>query len=89
MTLRNAGGTLHLEGACPVEAAEEVMQVLSDGGIEAVDLHDCTHLHTAVLQVLLHARLPILRLPAGPLLQAWLAPLAAAPHPAPSLEAQP
>ena len=70
----NRDHTLHLEGSCPVEAADEVLLALGDGGIDAIDLHECTHLHTAVLQVLLHAGLPIHRLPAQPSL-AWLAVL--------------
>jgi hypothetical protein len=75
VTIRTEERTLHLEGSCPVEAAEEVLQALGDGGIDAIDLHDCTHLHTAVLQVLLHARLPLRHMPALPSLRAWLAAL--------------
>jgi len=57
MTVRVAeDGTIHLEGRCPIEDAESLLQHLlrTPGG--CVDLQACHHAHTAVIQVLFAAK---------------------------------
>lgn len=54
MTVRSAdNGTVTLEGACPVEDAEALLQQLQSKPTATVDWTQCSYLHTAVLQVVL------------------------------------
>jgi hypothetical protein len=64
--------------ACTVEEAMEFQEWL--GGVKAprVDLSACTHLHTALFQVLLAARPKLSAPPQDPFLARWVAPLLAA-----------
>lgn len=53
MTVRRSEtGTLVLEGICPVEDAEVLLQLLQ-AGPAAIDWTKCAQIHTAVLQVIL------------------------------------
>ena len=66
---RHEDGTILLEGHCPVEDAEPLLQLLQATPKVPVDWRQCIHLHTAVLQVILaaHARAAwVLRRPVGP-----------------------
>lgn len=81
MTVRRTDtGTLVLEGVCPVEDAEVLLQLLQ-AGPTALDWTKCRHIHTAVLQVVLASGI----IPQGPcgdaFVSQWLAPK---PHPADS-----
>lgn len=49
-----------IEAHASVEEAEALSQWLREGSGRSVDLAACTHLHAAVLQVLLALRPPIL-----------------------------
>ena len=63
MTVRSAdNGMLLLEGVCPVEDAEALLQQLQAKPTARVDRTHCSHLHTAVLQVVLASG----RIPIGP-----------------------
>jgi hypothetical protein len=79
MTVRTADGELIvLEGNCPSEEAEILLQRLLAARAAVVDLQRCESLHAAVIQVLLAAE-PTLQLPAadtvlGKWLQAVLLP---------------
>jgi hypothetical protein len=55
---RHEDGTILLEGHCPVEDAEPLLQLLQATPKVPLDWGQCIHLHTAVLQVILatHAR---------------------------------
>jgi hypothetical protein len=53
-----------LDGHCPSEDAENLLQRLLVAPAATVDLRTCEELHTAVIQVLLAAA-PVLRLPPG------------------------
>lgn len=55
MAVRSDETVLRLEGACPVEEAETLLSWLCAHPQGQVDLSACTHLHTALLQVLLAA----------------------------------
>jgi hypothetical protein len=57
-------GMIVLEGLCPSEDAETLLQRLLAGRAATVDLRDCIGLHTAVIQVLLAAKASV-RLPAA------------------------
>jgi hypothetical protein len=60
MTVRRDGdGVIVLDGECPVEDAEALLQLLQAQPEGPVDWSACTRLHTAVLQVLMAAAPPI------------------------------
>jgi hypothetical protein len=61
-------GTIELEGNCPVEDAEELLQHLLATPNATVDWRACRSAHTAVIQVLLVAR----SVPLGPPIDRFL-----------------
>ena len=63
-----------LEGACPSEDAETLLQCLSLHPAARIDWRPCESAHTAVIQVLMAARPRLLGPPAGQVLQEWVAP---------------
>ena len=74
MTIRRADDAIFLEGVCPVEDAEVLIEQLQ-AGAALIDWSGCTHLHAACFQLLLFARLPLQGTPANPALARWLAPI--------------
>lgn len=69
MTVRQeADGTIVLEGRCPVEDAEPLWQLLRATPDARCDWTRCSHLHTAVLQIIMAARPGL----AGPCGDAWI-----------------
>jgi hypothetical protein len=75
MTVRSSDtGIVILEGACGVEDAQPLLQLLQVTTPPAVDWTTCSHLHTAVVQVLLASGIA----PKGPCgdswVREWLAP---------------
>lgn len=60
---------------CTVEEAMEVQEWLGRHKAPRIDLSACTHLHTAVLQVLMAARPQLAAAPEDPFLRRWVAPL--------------
>jgi hypothetical protein len=80
---RDDAGAIILEGNCPVEDAEPLLQILQAAPTAMLDWSRCGHLHTAVLQVILAARIA----PAGPCGDLWVRQWAApdAPGPAPRI----
>jgi hypothetical protein len=71
---REANGSIVLEGNCPVEDAEPLLQLLHATPAAPCDWTRCNKLHTAVVQVVLAAR-PMLVGPCGnPWVQRWVAP---------------
>jgi hypothetical protein len=70
MTVRRGeNGTIYLEGACPVEDAEPLLQMLVAAPEAPVDWRQCEKPHTAVVQVLMAAG----TVPLGPCGDGWLA----------------
>ena len=70
MTVGRAdNGTLVLDGACPVEDAETLLQLLQVTPAAAIDWTQCRQLHTAVFQVALASG----KVPVGPCGDAWVA----------------
>ena len=72
MTIRRADDTILLEDVCAVEDAETLLQELQ-AGAASIDWTGCTHLHTACVQVILTARVPMHGPPSNPALARWLA----------------
>jgi len=71
----SASGTIVLEGECPNEEAEFLLQLLLSAPGAAVDWRLCTAAHSAVIQVLLAATPAMLGPPAGAALARWVEPL--------------
>ena len=66
--------TIVLAGACPVDDAEPLLQMLLETPAVAVDWRSCQSPHTAVVQVILAAG-PVLVGPCGDAwTEKWLAP---------------
>jgi len=66
--------TIVLAGACPVDDAEPLLQMLLETPAAAVDWRSCQSPHTAVVQVILAAG-PVLVGPCGDAwTEKWLAP---------------
>lgn len=65
---RNSDGNIILDGKCPVEDAEPLLELLQATPSASLDWGRCSHIHTAVFQVVLAAR-PAL---AGSCGDAWI-----------------
>ena len=68
-----ADGAVGLEGSCPVEDAEALLQILLASPNASVDWSACEWAHTAVIQVLLAARITPVGEPKGAFLRDHLA----------------
>ena len=75
MTATAEDGIIRLSGVCRVEDAETVLSMILSGPGRAVDVSAVTHLHAAVLQVLLAHRPQLVGAPADPFVQNCLTPL--------------
>ncbi len=76
MTVRvDAGGPILLEGACSIDDAEPLLQLLATTPSPTVDWRSCDWAHTAVIQVLLASRAPLQGPPRGALLREVIEPL--------------
>ncbi len=74
MTVRIEDSRICLEGTCPVEEAETLLQALEEGE-PLVDLSAAGRLHTAVVQVLLAAHAAVVGEPPEPFVRRYLMPL--------------
>jgi 3-deoxy-D-manno-octulosonic-acid transferase len=61
-----------LVGAVSVEAAEDLLQWHQNNPKGRVDLTACTHLHAAVLQVLMASQMVVIAWPQDEDLKTWL-----------------
>jgi hypothetical protein len=69
MTVTATGaGTIRLDGVCPIEDAEPLLQLILSSPGMTIDWRGCEHAHAAVIQILLAAR-PVLH---GPPASAFL-----------------
>jgi hypothetical protein len=75
---RAADGAIMLEGSCPVEDAEPLLQMLLASPGSAVDWTACGSCHTAVVQVLVAAGVRPLGPNGDPWVARWLPELSAA-----------
>ena len=67
------GGTIRLEGNCPVEEAESLLALLQAHPNAAVDWSECQRLHTSLVQVLLAASPEIQGTCADSFISQWVA----------------
>ena len=81
MPIRTEAEALHLEAVCGVEEALALLEQLAAAPPPGIDLSACTHLHTALVQVLVACRPRILAPPEDAFLARWLMPLLPAPLP--------
>jgi hypothetical protein len=65
---RTEDGRVVLEGTCPVEDAEPLLELLQQSPAAVIDWTGCTRLHTAVVQVVLAAGAEAV----GPCGDAWV-----------------
>lgn len=72
MSVRLADGVIVLEGDCPVDEAEALLDLLLANPNAPVDWTACGQLHTSVIQVLLAARRPTRGEPGNLLLRRWI-----------------
>jgi hypothetical protein len=73
MTVRStADGKIVLEGSCPHEEAETLLQHLIGTPEASVDLRACDFAHTAVVQVLLVCKPKLLGPPRSGSLRQWV-----------------
>ena len=77
MPLRLARNRVHFEGECSVEEALALLEYLSRPKPPRVDLRQCTHMHTALVQVLAACRPTRIVPPEDPFLASWLMPFLA------------
>jgi hypothetical protein len=80
---RNSQGVIVLQGDCPVEDAETLLQHLQTPPAGPVDWSACTSMHTAVAQVLLAATPELLGACGDDFVARWLTVLPASPKAAP------
>jgi hypothetical protein len=74
MPLRFAKNTVVFEEVCAVEEALPLLEFLQAHPTARVNLRACTHMHTAILQVLMALAPKVAALPTEAFLQRWLAP---------------
>lgn len=75
MPIRFGKNSATMEGACTVEEALPLLEFLQEHRQAKVGMRGCTHVHSAVLQVLMALRPKIGTLPEEAFLRRWVAPL--------------
>ncbi|EJW10868.1 hypothetical protein A33M_3937 [Rhodovulum sp. PH10] len=83
MPLRFDGPTVRFEGLCMVEEALGLVEHWRETPPGTVDLSTCTHVHTALLQVLAAAAPAEVIPPSDPTLARFVAPILASRRPLP------
>lgn len=74
MSVRLADGVIVLEGDCPVDEAEALLDLLLANPNAPVDWTACDQLHTSVIQVLLAAGRSIRGEPENTFIRRWIVP---------------
>ncbi|WP_134499800.1 hypothetical protein [Microvirga pakistanensis] len=74
MSVRLAGDAIVLEGPCRVEDAEPLLSLLQAGPDRTVDLTEASHLHAAVVQVLMALRPTLKGTGQDGFLKTWIIP---------------
>ncbi len=69
---RNDRGTILLEGNCPLEDAEPLLEFLQSDATAAIDWSGCGQVHTAVLQLVLACQRPIAGPCGDPFVRRWI-----------------
>jgi len=71
---RGDENTIVLEEICGVEDAEPLLQMLMELSLPRVDWRSCHSLHTAVFQVIMNLRPPLIGPCGDPWVETWLVP---------------
>lgn len=77
MPLDLSGNVARFADVCTVEEALDLLEWARQNTPPRVDLGACTHLHTALLQVLMASDARIVAPPEDPFLKQWITPLLA------------
>jgi len=72
MPITYTEGIAHFEGLVGIEEADTLMELIQKQKEVPIDLTHCTHLHTAIVQILMVARAPIQSWPTNAQLTMWL-----------------
>ena len=76
MTVRMADdGAILLEGECPIDDADRLLELRTVHPESIVDWRACTHAHSAVIQLLLIGRPAVLGPPSADFLRQMIQPL--------------
>lgn len=76
MTVRfSTDGVIHLEGICGIDDAEHLLRHLLAAPESCVDWHLCEWAHTAIVQILLNFRPPVIGAPNSAFLEQHIEPL--------------
>jgi hypothetical protein len=70
----SAQGVFMLEGACPGEDAEKLLQCLASDPAAIIDIRRCESAHTAVIQVLIAFKPKLLNVPRDNPIWRWVYP---------------
>lgn len=74
MTIARIDGRIVLTGACPIEEAEHLLNLLQEPGRQPIVLEGCGRLSTAIVQLLLASRRAVTGVPADPFTRDHLLP---------------
>ena len=72
MPIKYENDVVYLEGVIGVEEAEDLYKILIEGNINQIDAASCTHMHAAVLQLVVGFRLHFVGFPSNFILNQWL-----------------
>lgn len=79
MPVRYEEDTIHMDGFCAIDEAEELVRFLEEHPKSRVELSQCQHMHTALLQLLLSYRVELRGEAYNPFISKWIVPLLRAP----------
>jgi hypothetical protein len=80
---------IHLEGPCPIEDTEPLLEALLADRDRSVDIGAAGRLHTAIVQLLIAARPVVSGQPIDPFMRAHLLPLLATPDSSVAIRPEP
>ncbi len=72
MAIEFNAAVARFEGQCRLEEASALFEWLEQTPAAKIDLTDCEHIHTAILQILMVAKPEMLAPPASQFLRQWL-----------------
>jgi hypothetical protein len=75
MSVALDGGLIRLSGVCRVEDAEPLLALLQSDRQRPVDISAATHMHAAIVQVLLAFGAAVAGVSPDPFVETWLAPI--------------
>lgn len=72
MPITYTEGIAYFEGLVGIEEVDTLMELIQHQKEVFIDLTHCTHMHTAIIQILMVARCPIKAWPTNAQLTMWL-----------------